>query len=238
MANKRVEQQPAFVLHSHPWRETSYVVDVLSRDHGRVALVAKGARRPRSALRGVLLAFQPLDVSWSGSGELKTLVAAEWSGGQPMLSGSALMCGYYANELLVRLLPREDPHPGLFDGYAALLAGLSRGEPQDQLLRSFELSLLSELGYAPTFDTDEQGLPVRPEAFYVFIIERGPVLADREMQGEHVLSGRVLLDLARSDLSNPETLLQAKTLMRRLIGNLVGARPLESRRIFLELQEL
>lgn len=238
MSGKRVEQQPAFVLHTHPWRETSYVVDVLSRDYGRLPLIAKGARRPRSALRGVLLAFQPLDVSWSGSGELKTLIGAEWAGGQPMLAGSALMCGYYANELLLRLLPRDDAHPGLFAGYAALLAKLSQGAPQDLALRSFELVLLRELGYAPTFDTDEHGEAVRPGQDYVFIIERGPVLADADLDGEPRIPGRVLLDLARDDLSSAETLSQAKSLMRRLIGHVVGSRALESRRIFMELQQL
>jgi len=238
MTGKRVEQQSAFVLHTHPWRETSYVVDMLSREHGRVAMVAKGARRPRAALRGVLLAFQPLEISWSGSGELKTLTAAEWQGGQPMLAGSALMCGYYANELLVRLLPREDAHPRLFDAYAALLQRLSANAPQDLALRTFELVLLQELGYAPTFDTDEHGEAVRPELDYLFIIERGPVLATGEAHDEVTMSGRVLLDLAREDLSNPETLAQAKSLMRRLIAHLVGARALESRRIFMELQEL
>lgn len=173
MSGKRVEQQPGFLLHSYPWRETSFVVDVLSRDHGRIPLIAKGARRPRSVMRGLLLAFQPLELGWSGAGEMKTLIAVEWAGGLPLLSGSALMCGYYANELLVRLLPREDPHPGLFDAYAALLRALAHAQPQDLALRLFELALIRELGYAPTFEMDAAGEPVRPEGIYEFIIEEG-----------------------------------------------------------------
>ena len=103
MAQKqRVDQQAGFILHTHAYRETSLIVELFSRDHGRLALVAKGARRPMSALRGVLLAYQPLLVDWSGGGEVKTLVRAEWLGGQPMLSGKALLCGYYLNELLMR----------------------------------------------------------------------------------------------------------------------------------------
>jgi DNA repair protein RecO (recombination protein O) len=107
----KVDGQPAFVLHAYPYSETSLIVDVFSRDHGRVALLARGARRPRSVLRGVLLAFQPLEVGWAGRGEVQTLIKAEWQGGQPLLAGKSLFCGYYLNELLMHLLPREDPMP-------------------------------------------------------------------------------------------------------------------------------
>ena len=106
-ARQRIDQQPGFVLHSYPYRETSLIVEVFSRDHGRLGLVAKGARRPMSQLRGVLMAFQPLLIDWSGGGEMKTLVRAEWQGGQPLLGGQALLCAYYLNELLMRLLARN-----------------------------------------------------------------------------------------------------------------------------------
>lgn len=238
MSAKRIEHEPAYILHTHPWRETSYVVDVLSRMHGRVAMVAKGARRPRAALRGVLMAFQPLELSWTGQGEVKTLTQAEWVGGQPLLSGAGLMCGYYANELLMRLLPREDAHPRLFERYAQLLQELAMGVPHDLCLRRFELVLLRELGYAPTLDHDIDGAPVLPEADYLFIIEHGPQRVSGDTPNEPTLPGRVLLDLARENLSHPDTLTQAKGLMRRLIAHLVGGQPLASRRIFMELQEL
>ncbi len=238
MRGKRVEQEPAFLLHAHPWRETSLVLDIFSRSHGRLPLVAKGARRPLSQLRGVLMSFQPLLASWSGRGEVRTLTGAEWAGGQALLTGAAMMCGYYANELITRLLPRDDAHPALFDAYAALLQALAAQAPQDLCLRRFELALLRELGYAPTFDHDEDGRPLQPTAHYLFIIERGPVLADAAHGDMSSLSGRVLLDLAVGDLSNPDTLFQAKSLMRRLIAHLLGNQPLESRRIFMELQEL
>ncbi|MFZ5530814.1 MAG: DNA repair protein RecO, partial [Pseudomonadota bacterium] len=125
MSNKVLhEAQPAFVLHSYAFRETSLIVELFSRDHGRVALVARGARRPKSALRGMLLAFQPLTLTWGGKGELKTLHRAEWQGGMPQLQGMALMCGFYLNELLVRLLPRDDPHEDLFEMYRKTLQSL------------------------------------------------------------------------------------------------------------------
>ncbi|MCL2658366.1 MAG: DNA repair protein RecO [Betaproteobacteria bacterium] len=238
MSGKRIEQEPAFLLHTHPWRETSLVLDIFSRNHGRLPLAAKGARRPHSQLRGVLMSFQPLLVSWSGKGEVRTLTGAEWSGGLPLLTGAAMMCGYYANELLTRLLPREDAHPALFDAYTALLKALAEGASHDLSLRRFELALLRELGYAPTFDCDHAGSPLHPDARYVFIIEQGPVLANEVNADLPTLSGRALLDLAANDLSTPDTLFQAKSLMRRLIAHVLGNHPLESRRIYMELQEL
>src|SRR5881394_1835536 len=135
----RRDDQPAFVLHAHPYRETSLIVEALTADYGRVALVARGAKRPRSELRGILQAFQPLTVSWAGAGEIKTLIRAEWRGGLPLVTGSALLCGFYLNELLLKLLPREDPHPRLFASYATALADLAAGGEQAPVLRRFEL---------------------------------------------------------------------------------------------------
>lgn len=236
---QRVDQQPAFVLHAHPWRETSLIVEVLSRDHGRLALVAKGARRPHSTLRGVLMAFQPLLVDWSGGGEVKTLVRAEWQGGQPLLGGRALLCGYYLNELLVRLTAREDPHPALFDAYATALRGLGRAAPLSPLLRRFELALLRELGYGVGLDAEaERGAPLRPEGRYLYIIERGPVAVGEEGGEGTVVSGQTLLDMGRDDFTAPETLAQSKVLLRALINHYLGGQALQSRRVLKELQEL
>jgi len=245
---QRVEQQPAWVLHSLPWRETSLIVEVFSRDHGRVGLVAKGARRPYSQLRGVLMAFQPLLMDWSGGGEVKTLVRAEWQGGQPLLTGRALICGYYLNELLVRLTAREDPHPRLFSAYADAVRALGRGEPESPILRRFELALLQDLGYeAGLAEEAEGGEPVRPGGRYLYIIERGPVrLEALEEEGveaaalgdQPLLSGQTLLDMAADDFSRAETLAQSKQLLRMLINHTLGGQPLQSRRVLKELQEL
>jgi DNA repair protein RecO (recombination protein O) len=127
-AKSRQVQEPGYVLHSYPFRETSLVIEVFTRHRGRLGLVARGARRPRSALRGTLLAFQPLTLVWGGKSELRTLHSAEWQGGVPQLQGLGLMCGFYLNELLLRLLPREDPHEALFDAYAQSLVRLGAGD--------------------------------------------------------------------------------------------------------------
>ncbi|MFA9438348.1 DNA repair protein RecO [Uliginosibacterium sp. sgz301328] len=239
MSRQRIDEQAAFVLHTYPWRETSLVVEVFSREHGRLPLVAKGARRPGSQLRGVLMAFQPLQVSWSGRGEVKTLTGANWRGGQPLLGGVALLSGYYLNELLLRLLPREDAHVALFDHYAATLLQLAHGEPHAPLLRAFELALLRELGYAPTLDRlADSGEPVSPQGTYLYLAERGVIAATDNFGDAPTLSGRVLLDMARGDFSAADTLVQARALMRRLIQHHLGGQTLESRRILIELQDI
>lgn len=236
---QRVDQQPGFILHSYPYRETSLIVEAVSRDYGRVALLAKGARRPHSTLRGVLMAFQPMLLDWSGGGELKTLVRAEWQGGQPLLGGRALLCGYYLNELVVKLLAREDPHPALFDHFGAALQALGRGEATEEVLRRFELALLRELGYGLDLGTEaDTGRPVRAEGRYLYIIDRGVTAALPGSEETETLSGRTLLDLAAGTFTDPQTLVQAKLLLRRLINHYLGGQTLQSRRVFMELQEL
>src|SRR4051812_22703035 len=157
----RQDSREAFVLHNYPYRETSLIVEAFTRAFGRVSLLARGARRPRSPMRGVLLSFQPLLVSWFGKGELRTMARAEWVGGQPLLQGEALLCGFYLNELILRLLPREDPHEALFLQYRSALqqlASVSTGSGDSgPVLRAFEKSLLKELGYAMVLDRDGDG---------------------------------------------------------------------------------
>jgi len=239
----RVDGEQAFVLHAYPFRESSLLVELFARARGRVAVVAKGARRPRSAMRGLLLAFQPLVVGWAGKGEVRTLMKAEWRGGYPLLAGEALLCGFYLNELLLRLLPREDAHDALFDAYAEALAGLGRGFGTAPLLRTFETRLLKELGYALTLDRDAAtGAALDPEALYRYEPERGPIGVPSGTGGNGadglLLPGRALLDIAREDYRDPRTLQQGKLLMRFLINHRLDQRPLMSRRIFHELQQL
>jgi DNA repair protein RecO (recombination protein O) len=238
MAHKqRVDGQPAFLLHTWPYSETSLILDVFSRDHGRVAMLARGARRPRSALRGVLLGFQRLELGWFGGGEVKTLAKAEWVGGIPLLQSRCLMLGYYLNELLIKLLPREDAHTALFDAYADALAALATGSADAPELRRFEQSLLREIGYGLTLDQDAEGQPVRPEGRYLFLVERGPVEA-RGDEGVPPIDGKTLLDMAADDYSDPRTLSQSKALMRQLIAHHLNGQTLQSRRVFIELQDL
>lgn len=234
----RVDGQAAYVLHTHPFRETSLIVEAFSRDHGRIALVARGARRPRSAIRGLLLAFQPIELGWFGLGEMRTLAKVEWVGGQPMLQAQALLLGYYMNELLLKLLPREDAHPALFQAYAGAVHALASGEPSQASLRRFEKTLLRELGYGLTLDREaDSGRPVEPQKRYAYVLERGPVQLSGEEDGES-FSGRSLLAIAQDDFSETETLVQCKQLMRMLIQHYLGGQRLSSRRVFMELQEL
>lgn len=234
----RQESREAFVLHSTPYRETSLLIEVFTRPFGRLAMIARGARRPRSTLRGVLLAFQPLALSWFGKGELRTLARAEWIGGQPLLQGEALLCGFYMNELLIRLLPREDPHEALYAQYQLGLRRLASESDSAPMLRAFEKALLKELGYAMTLERDSaSGAGIDALKTYTYDPERGPV----ELDGEDIeprLRGQTLLDMARDDYHDPVTQQQAKALMRSLINHRLEYQPLKSRQIFRDLLQL
>jgi DNA repair protein RecO (recombination protein O) len=236
MSRRRADHEPALVLHTYPYKETSLIVEAFSRRFGRVALLARGARRPRSPMRGVLLAFQPLQLSWFGKGELRTMARAEWVGGQPLLQGEALLCGFYLNELLLRLLPREDPHEALFVQYQRALQRLAAATETGPVLRAFEKSLLKELGYAMTLDRDSAGAEIDSSKSYRYDPERGPVEAADG--GEPLVSGRTLLDMARDDYSDPVTQLQSKALMRLLINHRLEHQPLRSRQVFRDLLQL
>lgn len=232
--NEKRDNESAFVLHTYPWRETSLIVEAFSRQHGRLALVARGARRPMSSLKSRLLAFQPLELSWFGKGGLRTLHAAEWQGGDLRLAGRALMCGFYLNELLLKLLPPDDPHERLYDRYVETLAELSGQADPEPILRRFELDLLSELGYAQTLSHTAEGEPVEPDRRYGYEFDRGVVAAT----GGAGYAGKTLLDLAAGDYSDPRSLAEGKQLMRALINHYLADKPLLTRQLLVELQGL
>jgi len=234
----RVSHQPGFVLHSYPYKETSLIVDVFSRDYGRIALMAKGAKRPHSQLRGALQTFQPLSVTWSGKSEIRTLTAAEWVGGMLPLEKSALLCGFYLNELLVKLLARDDPHPTLFHHYIATLNELAHNEPAPIVLRKFERALLKETGVANDFTRCSlTGKTVEIEQSYVVDPERGPRPA-RPADAWPRVSGKTLLDMEREDYSDNSTQSQSKFLMRFLLGYHLGGVQLNTRQILIDLTQL
>ncbi len=236
---RRAELEPGFVLHAYPYKETSLIVEAFTRRFGRVGLLARGARRPRSTMRGVLLAFHPLRLTWSASAELGTLLQAEWGGGQRSLAGIGLMCGFYINELLLRLLPRDDAHEALFDAYGAALARLAEGGgAQSAILRSFERRMLAELGYAPVLDRDAaSGAAIEPARHYTYEAERGPV-ETRRANGDSVISGRTLLDMAADNYEDSRTRDEARRLMRALIAERLGGQTLHTRAVLSELQDL
>lgn len=234
---QRIDGAAAYLLHAYPYSETSLILEVFARDHGRLAMLARGARRPRSALRGVLHAFQPLELGWFGGGEVKTLAKAEWMGGISLLRGEGLLLGYYLNELLLKLLPREDAHAVLFDAYASALAALSRGATETAELRRFEKTLLRELGYGLVLDRDAHGQTVDAGRSYRYQVERGAVAADETDSGQ-AISGKTLLDLAEDNYADARSLAESKQLMRYLLGHYLAGQPLQTRRVFIELQDV
>lgn len=239
----KIGDEPAFVLHSYPFRETSLILDVFSRSYGRLPIVARGARRPRSALRGLLMNFQPLLLSWFGKGEVRTLHGAEWQAGQPHLQGTALMCGFYLNELMLNLLARDDPHEQLFDYYRATLLRLAQESDHAATLRCFEKHLMQELGYALALEREAgSDKAIQPEVCYRYVVERGPVQdyggAESEPQIGLPVLGKTLLDMAADEYSDPMTAQQSKQLMRLLLSHSLGGKILHTRELIKDLQKL
>jgi DNA repair protein RecO (recombination protein O) len=234
----KVAGQPAFVLHSYPYKETSLIIDLFTRDFGRVALIAKGAKRPHSQLRGVLQTFQPLSSSWVGKSELRTLTEAEWVGGMLPLEKTALLCGFYLNELLVKLLARDDAHPALFDHYVSTLNQLAHNEPAPIVLRKFERALLKETGVSAdlTRCTDTRRA-VQADVTYVVDPERGP-RPERASDPWPRVAGKTLLDMECEDYADTATQIQSKQLMRFLVAHHLNGAPLNTRQILVDLSQL
>lgn len=243
-----------YVLHSYPYRETSLILQAWTERHGRLGLVAKGARRPRSANRAILVPFQPLALSWFGRGELKTLRTAEPQGPALPLAGEALLAAFYLNELLLKLTHRDDPHEALWRAYdeaiaslralsrpaaAAAAPGVGALEP---VLRRFELALLRELGFALELAREAGGAaPIAAERDYWYVVERGAVPAEGagEPRANAVkLRGLTLLDLERGRLDDAVTAAQAKQLMRLLINHMLDGQELATRSLVRDLQRL
>jgi DNA repair protein RecO (recombination protein O) len=225
----RVEQQPGWVVHRRPWRESSLLIEFFSREYGRVGLVAKGARSARSPWRGLAEPFTPLIAAWSRRGDMGTLVSLEPAGPRCELPGRALWCGLYVNELLLRLLGRDDPHPEVFDACTRVLEGLADARaPQSLLLRRFERALLQGMGVAPDFDHDAaEGEPIEPGALYHLQPEAGFLPADR--YGPGVFTGKAISALASGETDERETAREMRQLMRMLIDHQLGGRELASR---------
>ena len=235
-SKQRQEEQPAFVLHSYPYRETSLVLETFSRQHGRVAMVARGARRPRSALRGLLMGFQPLLLSWFGKSELRTLHSAEWQGGQPQLQGTALLCGFYLNELLLNLMIRDDPHEQLFDYYQSTLQRLASETDHAATLRCFEKHMLQELGYALLLEHEaDSAEPIDAGVHYRYVVEHG---ASRDAEHGLPILGKTLLDMAADDYRDPLSAQQSKQLMRMLLNHHLAGKTLHTRELIKDLQKL
>ena len=229
----RVEQQPGFVLHARAWRETSLLLEVLSRDHGRVGLVARGVRGARSRTpRALLQPVMPLILSWSGRGDLATLTAVEAAGAPLALSGEALLCALYLNELVVRLLTRHDPHPQLFADYLETLARLAREESAAWTLRRFERDLLAHMGYGLALATEaESGTAIDPTDVYAWHFESG-VVPWRGATDGLKLPGSALLALAQDRQPDTADLATLRRLLRALIQRQLEGVPLRAWSLF------
>lgn len=231
----RIQQQPAYVLHPRAYRETSLILEVLTRDHGRAAMVARGAKGARSKWRNLLQPFRPLLIGWSARGDLGTLTSAEQVAAPPALHGEALYCGMYLNELLIRLLHRGDPHPEVFERYRQVLAELASGAPPQPALRIFEKHLLDATGYGLILDHEPGGnSPLLADAWYDYRPDRGPRRVGDQGGGRGAVSGRALLALQSEQLED-ELLPELRSLMRRVIGYHLGDKPLASQALFTDI---
>jgi len=214
-------------------------VEVFSRQHGRVPLVARGARRPKSAVRGLLMNFQPLSLSWFGKHEVRTLHSAEWQGGQPLLQGNALLCGFYLNELLLNLMVRDDPHEHLFDFYQQTLLRLAQGNDLASTLRCFEKHLLQELGYALLLQHEAGSTqPINPVLSYRYVVERGAVRTNKTAGEGLEVSGKTLLDMAADNYSDAQSAREGKQLMRMLLNHHLDGKMLHTRELIKDLTKL
>lgn len=249
MATQRISNEPAYVLHRYDWSESSLILDVFTRHYGRVALVARGAKKPSSSFRPILLPLQPLHLAFGGDAEIRNLKSAEWQGGHVMPTGEALLSGYYLNELLMRLLARDDAHPLLFDAYAATVQLLAsqNADTLQLALRAFELHLLKGIGLLPRLDLETATLaPVLAGQRYVLLAETGLRLAhddDRaSLPGEQWLGLQQALgeqalfaDTARACAISANEL---KIQLRALLHYHCGVRVLKTRQMMLDLQAL
>ena len=230
---ERVDMEPGLVLHARPWRETSLLVEAFSRGYGRLGLIARGSRRPKSRMRGLLQPFIPLQLSWRGNGELATLTGAETDGRVLPLAGSAAIVGFYVNELLLRFLYRHDPEPALFDHYRAALDRIGHDEDPEPILRIFEKRLLQAVGYALELErATDSGSAIEPEGRYRYTAGSGPERWPGRASSGVCVSGSTLLALAREELTDGRTLKEAKHLMRSVIDEHCGGRTLASRRLW------
>ncbi len=229
----RVDLQPAYILHTRPYRDTSLLIDLLTPDYGRVTAVARGVRKSKTPKRQLLNPFSRLLVSWQGRTDMKLLTLFESDNHFLSLTANYLYSGFYLNELLVRLLPEMDSHNGIFYAYEHSLCALQKCDEIEPLLRDFEFRLLAELGYGLDFSQDVRNhCAIQPAGFYECHVQEGFYAAAPDLPEDFLIKGEVLLAIGRGDYSQANTRLAAKKLARRLLKPLLGSRPLNSRALF------
>lgn len=232
--SRRVWLTPAYVLHQYPYRDSSRIVEAFTREHGRLSLFARGAAGQKSALRAILRPFQRLLVSWSGKSEACQLVAAEVDGDITHIPAQCLMSGFYLNELLLKLTERHDPHPEIFDNYAAAVVGLGAGAGEEPSLRRFEKRLLQDLGYGLELARTDAGLPISPDGHYRYKAQSGPHPCVADAPG--AIHGRSLADLDAGCFDDDRSLRDAKRILRAAIDACLDGRALKSRQVMVALR--
>jgi DNA repair protein RecO (recombination protein O) len=232
----RVDSQPAYILHHYPYRDSSEIFELLTRDHGRISVVCRGSRGPRSRFRSVLQPFQPLQVSWSGKGEMPTISTAEPAMSVPLiLSGDRLASGFYLNELLMHFLHRHDVQEEIFLLYGQTLHQLVTEADLETILRRFEKNLLQALGLGLNLVADaDSGCSVESDQTYLYQVEHGPIRALSFDTSSHLptVSGASLLALERNESLNESARREIKSLMRYVLGFYLGGKTLKSRELF------
>lgn len=235
----RNELHSTFILHSRPYRNSSLILDVFTLEHGRVGLVARGARSKKSNQAGLYQSFLPLLVSWFGRGELQTLQKIETAGSAIYLTGKSLYSGFYLNELIMRLIHRNDPHPVLFQQYFETLKGLHSCANVEALLRTFEKCLLQEIGYGLLLEYDvNTGKKIDMTEHYLYQPEHGPVKVTDTDQPGLIVSGRTLDAILNNRYDDTQSLAEAKQLLRREIAGHLGDKPLKSRDLYKQQQNV
>jgi DNA repair protein RecO (recombination protein O) len=237
-AARRVQLEPGFLLHHYPWRDSSRILEFFTRSHGRVSVFARAARRGGSALPAALQPFGELLVSWSARGEAGQLTGAERVQASAFLAGDRLMSGFSVNELLIKLLHRHDPHPALYDAYAAVVARLHDADADPgRALRIFEKRLLEELGWGLDLAHDAgSGEPIDPRRAYRYRLDGGAEAVDGVAEGALVFAGASLLSLAREELAEPQALADARRLLRAALDQCLDGRPLRTRAVMLAMR--
>lgn len=229
----RVPLNPCYILHQRSYRETSLIIDLFSREYGKLALVAKGVKRPKSGIRAFVQTHQRLNVAWTGTGELGTLTAIEGNGEPLNINGRRMMAAFYLDELLMRLLHRHEGHPELFDAYDNSLKKLDRKESEQAAVRGFEVQLLKSLGYGLVLDHDaDTGAKIEPEKEYYYRINHGPVAVAPQEMNYIKISGRALNALDRNHYEDEDSMTEAKILIHHVLKPHLGPRPLASRELY------
>ena len=227
---RRINLAPAYILHHRPYRDTSRILDVITREHGRLTLFARGVRGPKAKLASILQPFQLLLLSWSGRGEAAQLTGAESADHAPTVPAASLMASFYLNELLIKLTTRHDPLPDLFDDYHAAVEGMRRGAKLEPILRVFEKRLLDALGYGLDLATQAQtGHPIEAGGYYHFRPAQGLFPTVAEAAGS--LSGHSLISLANEQLESARDLDDSRRLLQAALAQCLEGRELATRTV-------